>query len=50
MTDWIHPIHRHAPFYVSSNNYTKIAVDRAETADNNTHSVLLLATGMFSPT
>ncbi|XP_048113591.1 semaphorin-7A [Alosa alosa] len=44
MTDWIHPIHRHAPFYVSSNNYTKIAVDRVEAANNNTYNVLLLAT------
>ncbi|KAJ8417252.1 hypothetical protein AAFF_G00284790 [Aldrovandia affinis] len=44
MSDWIHPIHRLAPFYVSTNNYTKLAVDRVKTANQTTHNVLLLAT------
>ncbi|KAL2093240.1 hypothetical protein ACEWY4_010552 [Coilia grayii] len=43
MTDWIRPIQREAPFYVSSNNYTKIAVDQVETS-SGTYNVLLLAT------
>lgn len=44
MSDWIHSIHHHTPFYISSNNYTKIAVDRVQAADNSLHNVLLLAT------
>ncbi|KAM6961208.1 semaphorin-7A [Aplochiton taeniatus] len=44
MRDWIHPIHIHSPFYTSSNNYTKIAVDRVQAADQSMYNVLLLAT------
>ncbi|KAG7473385.1 hypothetical protein MATL_G00095160 [Megalops atlanticus] len=44
MSDWIHPIHRQAPFYISSNNYTKITVDRVTVANESTHNVLFLAT------
>ncbi|XP_029952788.1 semaphorin-7A [Salarias fasciatus] len=40
MTDWVHA----APFYVSSNNYTKIVVDRVQAADQNMYNVLFLAT------
>ncbi|XP_054476238.1 semaphorin-7A [Anoplopoma fimbria] len=44
MTDWVHAVHYTAPFYISSNNYTKIAVDRVKAADQNMYNVLLLAT------
>lgn len=44
MTDWVHSVHYTAPFYVSSNNYTKIAVDQVQAADQHTYNVLLLAT------
>ncbi|KAG7523251.1 semaphorin-7A [Solea senegalensis] len=44
MTDWVHSIHSKAPFYVSSNNYTKIAVDQVLGADQCMYNVLLLAT------
>ncbi|CAN9499339.1 unnamed protein product [Ophioblennius macclurei] len=44
MTDWVHSQHYTAPFYVSSNNYTKIVVDRVQAADQNMYNVLLLAT------
>lgn len=44
MTNWVHSIHYTAPFYVSSNNYTKIAVDRVQAADQSTYNVLLLST------
>lgn len=44
MRDWIHPIHPYSPFYTSSNNYTKIAVDRVQAADQSMYNVLLLAT------
>lgn len=47
MTNWVHSVHRTAPFYVSSNNYTKIAVDRVQAADQQMYNILLLATGMF---
>ena len=47
MNDWVESIHQTAPFYVSSNNYTKIAVDRVQAADGCMHNILLLATGMF---
>ncbi|KAK5867353.1 hypothetical protein PBY51_011854 [Eleginops maclovinus] len=44
MTDWVQSMHQTAPFYVSSNNYTKIAVDRVRAADGRMHNILLLAT------
>lgn len=46
MSDWVHSIHYTAPFYVSNNNYIKIAVDRVQAADQRMHNVLLLSTGM----
>lgn len=45
MSDWVHPIHYTAPFYVSNNNYVKIAVDRVQAADQHMYNVLLLSTG-----
>lgn len=47
MTDWVHSKEYTAPFYISSNNYTKIAVDRVQAADSHMHNVLLLSTGML---
>ena len=47
MTDWVHSMHYKAPFYISSNNYTKIAVDRVQAADQRLYNILLLSTGMF---
>ncbi|XP_070686768.1 semaphorin-7A [Pempheris klunzingeri] len=44
MTDWVHSVHYAAPFYVSSNNYTKISVDRVQAADGHMYNILLLAT------
>ncbi|XP_008275035.1 semaphorin-7A [Stegastes partitus] len=44
MTDWVYSLHYTAPFYVSSNNYTKIVVDRVQAADQHMYNVLLLAT------
>ncbi|KAJ8248732.1 hypothetical protein GJAV_G00227140 [Gymnothorax javanicus] len=44
MTQWIHPIQHQAPFYISANNYTKLAVDRVTAADGAAHNVLLLVT------
>ncbi|XP_061677486.1 semaphorin-7A isoform X2 [Syngnathoides biaculeatus] len=44
MSDWVHPVHYSAPFYVSNNNYTKLAVDRVQAADQRVYRVLLLAT------
>ncbi|XP_059191987.1 semaphorin-7A [Centropristis striata] len=44
MNDWVHSLHHTAPFYVSTNNYTKIVVDRVQAADKHMHNVLLLAT------
>ncbi|XP_072291864.1 semaphorin-7A [Eucyclogobius newberryi] len=45
MADWIHgSLHPESPFYVSSYNYTKIAVDQVQAADGNLYNVLLLAT------
>lgn len=44
MTDWVHSVHYKAPFYLSSNNYTKIAVDRVQAANNQMYDVLFLAT------
>lgn len=48
MTDWVHPIQKRDPLYISNNNYTKIAVDKVQASDKNFYSVLLLATGMHS--
>lgn len=45
MTEWVHSLHHKAPFYVSSNNYTKIVVDQVLAADKKVYNVLLLATG-----
>ncbi|XP_026168125.1 semaphorin-7A [Mastacembelus armatus] len=44
MTDWVHSLHYTAPFYVSSNNYTRITVDRVLAADQHMYNILLLAT------
>lgn len=44
MTDWVHSMHNAAPFYVSSHNYTKIAVDRVQAADEQMYNILLLST------
>ncbi|XP_034390107.1 semaphorin-7A isoform X3 [Cyclopterus lumpus] len=44
MTDWVHSMHYRAPFYISSNNYTKLVVDRVQAADQHMYNVLLLAT------
>ncbi|KAG7323953.1 hypothetical protein KOW79_011969 [Hemibagrus wyckioides] len=44
MTDWVHPIQKHAPFYISNNNYTKIAVDSVQASDGEVYNVLLLVT------
>ncbi|KAF5902552.1 semaphorin-7A-like isoform X2 [Clarias magur] len=45
MTEWVHPIQKHAPFYISNNQiYTKIAVDRVQASDEKMYNVLLLAT------
>lgn len=48
MSDWVHSIHYKAPFYVSNNNYIKIAVDSVQAADQRMYNVLLLSTGVFS--
>ncbi|XP_029909133.1 semaphorin-7A isoform X2 [Myripristis murdjan] len=44
MSDWVRSVHHLAPFYVSNNNYTKIAVDRVQAADQHMYNILLLAT------
>ncbi|KAM4618240.1 semaphorin-7A [Polymixia lowei] len=44
MSDWIQSIHPPSPFYISNNNYTKIAVDRVQGADQQMYNILLLAT------
>lgn len=44
MTDWVQSMHQAAPFYISSNNYTKIAVDRVQAVDDRMYNILLLAT------
>lgn len=44
MSEWVHSVHYKTPFYVSSNNYTKIAVDRVRAADQHFYNILLLAT------
>ncbi|GAA6221377.1 semaphorin-7A [Lates japonicus] len=44
MADWVYSVHYTAPFYVSSNDYTKIAVDRVQSADQHMYNILLLAT------
>ncbi|XP_029290458.1 semaphorin-7A [Cottoperca gobio] len=40
MTGWVHS----APLYTSNNNYTKIAVDQVQAADQRMYNILLLAT------
>lgn len=45
MTDWVHPIQKHTPFFMSNNNYTRIVVDRVQAADEQMYNVLLLSTG-----
>ncbi|KAJ8002435.1 hypothetical protein DPEC_G00158870 [Dallia pectoralis] len=44
MVDWVQPIHRLSPFYMSNYNYTKIVVDQVQAADGTVHNVLLIAT------
>ncbi|XP_051808166.1 semaphorin-7A isoform X2 [Acanthochromis polyacanthus] len=44
MTDWVHSVHNTAPFYISSNNYTKIVVDQVQATDKRVYNILLLAT------
>ncbi|XP_034032330.1 semaphorin-7A [Thalassophryne amazonica] len=44
MSDWVYPEHHDAPFYVSSNTYSKIAVDRVQAADQQFYNILFLAT------
>ncbi|XP_019127808.2 semaphorin-7A isoform X2 [Larimichthys crocea] len=44
MTDWVPSMDYRAPFYISSNNYTKIAVDRVQAADHHMYNILLLST------
>ncbi|KAJ8271970.1 hypothetical protein COCON_G00108290 [Conger conger] len=44
MSDWIWPLHRQAPFYVSDTPYTRITVDTVTDVDGRPHNVLLLAT------
>ncbi|XP_071354558.1 semaphorin-7A [Trachinotus anak] len=44
MNDWVHSIQYTAPFYISDNNYTKIAVDQVQAVDQHVYNVLLLAT------
>lgn len=46
MADWVHSLDPKAPFYISTNNYTKIVVDRVQAADHQFYNILLLATGM----
>lgn len=47
MTGWVHSKDDRAPFYISSNIYTKIVVDRVQAADQRTYNVLFLSTGML---
>lgn len=47
MKDWVHSVHRTAPFYTSNNNYIKIVVDRVQAAAGRTFNILLLSTGAF---
>nr|XP_020474991.1 semaphorin-7A [Monopterus albus] len=44
LTSWVHSTRYTAPFYISSNNYIKIAVDRVQAADKQMYNILLLAT------
>ncbi|KAM9376319.1 semaphorin-7A [Pholidichthys leucotaenia] len=44
MTQWVRSLHYKAPFFISSNNYTKIVVDQVKAADQRDYNVLLLAT------
>ncbi|KAI5100516.1 semaphorin-7A isoform 1 [Silurus meridionalis] len=44
MTEWVQPIQKHAPFYISNKKYTKVAVDRVKASDEKMYNVLLLAT------
>lgn len=47
MDDWIQPINKQRPFYISSLKYTKIAVDRVMGTNSELYNVLFLATGVF---
>lgn len=47
MQDWIRPIHKDTPFFMSKTNYTKIAVDKVIASDGLVYNVLLLAKGTF---
>ncbi|XP_072554525.1 semaphorin-7A isoform X1 [Paramormyrops kingsleyae] len=44
MDDWIQPMNKQRPFYISSLNYTKIAVDRVMGTNRELYNVLFLAT------
>lgn len=44
MADWVQSVHNKAPFYVSNYNYTKIAVDQVQGADDKLYNVILLVT------
>ena len=50
MTDWVHSVQYTAPFYISRNNYTKLAVDQVQAVDQHKYNVLLLATGKLFDT
>ncbi|XP_056595835.1 semaphorin-7A [Triplophysa dalaica] len=43
MQDWIRPIDKDTPFFMSKTNYTKIAVDKVIASDDLVYNVLLLA-------
>lgn len=45
MQDWIQPVHKHTPFFMSNKNYTKIAVDKVQASDGRVYNVMLLAKG-----
>ncbi|KAJ8335485.1 hypothetical protein SKAU_G00388270 [Synaphobranchus kaupii] len=44
MSNWIWPLHRQAPFYISNSAYTRIAVDTVTAVNGRPHNVLFLAT------
>ncbi|KAJ8281238.1 hypothetical protein GJAV_G00065180 [Gymnothorax javanicus] len=44
MSQWIWPLQRQAPFYITNTAYTRIAVDTVTAVDGHPHNILLLAT------
>ncbi|XP_066524413.1 semaphorin-7A isoform X2 [Hoplias malabaricus] len=44
MNQWVQPIQKTSPFYISNSNYTRIVVDRVKAADGKKYNVLFLAT------